>query len=111
MGLFTVIGTWTLPTLQTWCSAWPDLPAAVKEIHRVLKPGGRYFATTFLSSYFGALRSLPGASDNEISAQAFQYFGSVDVLRKLLIEDGGFAPEKVFIEVLGDACIVIRAEK
>ena len=90
---------------------WPDLPSAVKEVHRVLKPGGRYFATTFLSTYFGTLRNLPGGSDNMPSRQAFQYFGSVDVLRKLLVEEGGFAPEKVFIEVLGNACVVIRAEK
>jgi ubiquinone/menaquinone biosynthesis C-methylase UbiE len=27
---------------------WPDLDAAASEIHRVLKPNGRYFATTFL---------------------------------------------------------------
>ena len=90
---------------------WPDLPAAVKEIHRVLKPGGRYFATTFLSSYFGTLRSMPGASDNMPSRQAFQFFSSVDVLRDLLVKEGGFEAEKVFIEVLGNACVVIRAEK
>merc|ERR1712032_120726 len=28
---------------------WPDLDGALSEIYRVLKPGGRYFATTFLS--------------------------------------------------------------
>jgi SAM-dependent methyltransferase len=88
---------------------WPDLPAAVSEIHRVLKPGGRYFATTFLSTWFANLQGLGGS--NEPSQQAFQYFESVNVLRKLLVEEGGFAPEKVFIEVLGDACAVIRAEK
>jgi len=87
---------------------WPDLPAAASEIYRVLKPnGGRYFATTFLSSYFGALQ-LGDATGP--SSQAFQYFESVDVLRKLM-EGGGFEPDKIQIEVLGAACVVIRCEK
>ena len=88
---------------------WPDLPMAASEIHRVLKPGGRYFATTFLSSYFGTLQRAEGSA-NAPSQQAFQYFSSVNELRKLMI-DGGFAPEKVHVEVLGNACVVIRCEK
>jgi len=89
---------------------WPDLPAAVSEIHRVLKPGGRYFATTFLSSYFGTLQAAEGGETGP-SRQAFQYFESVDQLRSLLEEHGGFDRDKIVIEVLGTACVVIRAEK
>lgn len=87
---------------------WPDLEAAMKEIYRVLKPGGRYFATTFLAQYFSTLQGVDGASSP--SQQAFQYFSSVEQLRKL-VEAGGFESEKVQIEVLGAACVVIRAEK
>ena len=87
---------------------WPDLPAAVSEIHRVLRPGGRYFATTFLSSYFSNLRSMQG--DSGPSRQAFQYFTSTNELYSLM-ELGGFSREEISIEVLGSACVVIRAEK
>jgi SAM-dependent methyltransferase len=88
---------------------WPDLDAAVSEIYRVLKPGGRYFATTFLSSYFGTLQRAEGGASGP-SKQAFQYFGSVEELRTLLV-CGGFKKESVTIEVLGNACVVIRCEK
>jgi ubiquinone/menaquinone biosynthesis C-methylase UbiE len=88
---------------------WPDLDAGLSEIYRVLKPGGRYFATTFLAQYFTALQNLDGGNSNP-SQMAFQYFTSTDKLRDLLLRNG-FAPEKVNIEVLGSACVVIRCEK
>jgi ubiquinone/menaquinone biosynthesis C-methylase UbiE len=89
---------------------WPDLDAAASEIYRVLKPGGRYFATTFLSTYFATISSIDGQANTPPSQQAFQYFESVDKLRELLVR-GGFVRENIVIEVLGAACVVIRAEK
>lgn len=89
---------------------WNDLNAAASEIYRVLKPGGRYFATTFLSTYFSNVAALDTQSGMSASQQAFQYFDSVDTLKNLLVE-GGFEESKVSIEVLGTACVVIRAEK
>jgi len=88
---------------------WPELPRAASEIYRVLKPGGRYFATTFLSSYFGNLQAADGGASGP-STQAFQYFGSTEELRKLM-EEGGFQPENISIEVLEPAAVVIRCEK
>lgn len=88
---------------------WPDLPTAASEIYRVLKPGGRYFATTFLSSWFGVLQNAEGGAAGP-SKQAFQYFASVEQLRDLMAS-GGFEQDKISIEVLGAACVVIRCEK
>lgn len=86
---------------------WPDLDSALSEIHRVLKPGGRFFATTFLAPYFRGVQSVSG---QDVQQKAFQYFETVDILRDIVVS-GGFKEEDVDIEVLGTACVVIRAEK
>jgi SAM-dependent methyltransferase len=85
---------------------WPDIDQAIREIHRVLRPnGGRYFATTFLSTYFGRRNSHILQQQ-----QVFQYFESVEQLHDLLVRNG-FEKQKVHIDVLGSACVVIRCEK
>eukprot|EP00980_Cylindrotheca_fusiformis_P014177 scaffold3720_cov141-Cylindrotheca_fusiformis.AAC.16 len=89
---------------------WPDLDSAFQEIYRVLTPGGRYFGTTFLSTYFSTLSSMDGQANVIPSQRAFQYFESADTL-KTLLENGGFESDKIQIEILGRACAVIRAEK
>lgn len=93
---------------------WPEIEDSLREIHRVLVPGGRYFATTFLGSYFstvaGAEKASNGGVDLEQSMQAFQYFPSVEHLRGLLL-DAGFEEDKVSVEVVGPSCVIIRCEK
>ena len=93
---------------------WPEIELSLKEIYRVLVPGGRYFATTFLSNYFagvaGAEKTANGGTDVPVNVQAFQYFPSEKYLRDLLI-DAGFEEPNVNIEVLGRACVVMRCEK
>ena len=73
---------------------WPDLESAMTEIHRVLKPGGRFFASTFLAPYFRTVQAAGG--DGNIEQQAFQYFETVDVLREI-VKKGGFKEEDIEI--------------
>jgi len=84
---------------------WPDVQQGLNEIYRVIKPdGGRFFATTFLSKYFENVQS-------ELAQyQAFQKFQNVDELRSKLI-DAGFVDENIAIEIIGEACVVIRCQK
>ena len=85
---------------------WPDLDSGLSEIHRVLKNGGRFFATAFLSRYFKMARNR----GNGLQGQAFQYFESVDQVKELLIK-AGFDQDHVQVDLIGEACIVIKAEK
>jgi SAM-dependent methyltransferase len=93
---------------------WPEIEQSLKEIYRVLTPGGRYFATTFLGNYFQNVSGLENAANGGIqveqSMQAFQYFPSIEHLRKLLL-DAGFEDAKVDVELVGRSCVIIRCEK
>lgn len=111
------MGTGTVDAFHAGAAmhCWPEIEKSLEEIHRVLVPGGgRYFATTFLGNYFEnvarAERATNGGSDPEMSAQAFQYFPSVEYLRDLLL-GAGFEEDKVDIEVVGSSCVIIRCEK
>ncbi|KAL7542161.1 hypothetical protein ACHAXR_011583 [Thalassiosira sp. AJA248-18] len=93
---------------------WPEIEKSLAEIHRVLVPGGRYFATTFLGNYFenvaAAERASNGGADVAPSVQAFQYFPTKEYLTDLLV-DAGFEVEKVNVEVVGSGCVIMRCEK
>lgn len=77
---------------------WPDVPTGLLEIHRILRPGGKYFASTFLSKYFKAISSEGAYND----------FESKEMMESLL-RNAGFST--VFVEILGAGCVIIRCEK
>ena len=88
---------------------WPDLDAACSEIYRVLQPGGRYFATTVLASWTNPLPSSLVAWARQFF-KAFQNFESTEQLKSIMVS-GGFDPDKVKVEVVGRACVILRCEK
>lgn len=49
----------------------PDLPQALSEIHRVLKPGGRLFAATNGKAHMVELGELAGGFDPELNVKSF----------------------------------------
>ncbi|CAN0169253.1 unnamed protein product [Scytosiphon promiscuus] len=77
---------------------WSKLEDSLAEVHRVLKPGRGFFATTFLTS-----ASLSRAQEGD----GFKFF-EVDELDRLM-RDAGFEDVKVVKE--GRGCAIVRATK
>uniref|UniRef100_A0A7S1Y1Y9 Methyltransferase type 11 domain-containing protein n=1 Tax=Grammatophora oceanica TaxID=210454 RepID=A0A7S1Y1Y9_9STRA len=89
---------------------WPELKAAATEIYRVLKPGGRYFATTFLAPYFSMSQQAADITNQQPLDRAYNFFQSAEEMSNLM-QAGGFEEDKIQVEVLGPSCLVIRCEK
>ncbi|CAM9144117.1 unnamed protein product [Ectocarpus fasciculatus] len=77
---------------------WSKLEDSLSEVHRVLKPGRGFFATTFLSS------ATVGGSQR---GDGFKFFELAELER--LMRNAGF--EDVKVEKEGRACAIIRATK
>jgi ubiquinone/menaquinone biosynthesis C-methylase UbiE len=84
----------------------PDKPAAISELHRVLRDRGRLALSVWREiRHFPYMLALTGALADHVSAEASQRmsapcsFGSADALRALMRE-GGFKHVQVRIDVL-----------
>jgi len=83
--------------------SWPRLEVGLQEIARVLKPGGRFFATTFIQGAYG--RVTPRQSGG---GGSFRFFEDEEELRQLLIA-AGFPADGVEVRREGRGCAIIRA--
>jgi ubiquinone/menaquinone biosynthesis C-methylase UbiE len=79
---------------------WPDVSKGLSEIHRVLRRGGKFFASTFLMSRFPIAQKR--------FHTLFHDFESNEKVEQLL-QYAGFT--KVSVEILGMGCVIIRCEK
>jgi len=84
---------------------WPRLEQSLEEVKRVLRPGGRFFATTF---YEGA---LPGqqAQMQQPGSGSMRFFKDESELTELLVR-AGFDASLVDVRREGRACAIVRAE-
>ena len=83
----------------------------------MLKPGGRFYATTFFAGALGAGSGgggpLGGGGGNPAAAgmvRGMRFFDDAAELEALLAQ-AGFAPEGVQVRREGVGCAVIRCEK
>lgn len=84
---------------------WPRLEESLGEVARALKPGGRFFATTFFEG------AMPGqaAQMRQPASGQMRLFKDEGELERLLVE-AGFDQGTLSIRREGRACAVIRAE-
>ena len=81
---------------------WPLLEEGLREIHRSLSDGGKFFAATFKKGAYGVPRQV-----NDNGGASFRFF-DVDELDGLL-RDAGFS--QVSVELVGQGCLIARCIK
>jgi len=82
---------------------WPKLEKGLAEIRNSLKPGGRFFATTFLQGAYGIVEP------QQTGCGSFRFFESEAELKQLLV-DAGFPRMGVTVRKEGRGCAIIKAE-
>jgi SAM-dependent methyltransferase len=83
---------------------WPRLETSLAEVSRVLRPGGRFFATTFFEG------AVPGrqAQMQQPGTGSMRFFKDESELTELLLQ-AGFDEESLEVRREGRACAIVRA--
>lgn len=84
---------------------WPQLERSLIEVQRALRPGGRFFATTFFEDALSKRRPQLAS----MGSGAMRFFRDEAELSALL-KGAGFKASNVDVRREGRACAIIRAE-
>lgn len=83
---------------------WPRLPEALSEVYRVLKPGGKFYASTFFNSLPNVISQRRGGS----GAGGFYLFEDREEVESF-VRGAGF--EEYDVRKEGQGCAIVRAQK
>jgi ubiquinone/menaquinone biosynthesis C-methylase UbiE len=81
---------------------WPRLETAIQEVHRVLKPGGVFYASTFFTSAYGMPDRMPRAPQGS----GFFFFLDEPEI-KAFVEENGFSPVEPSAEGAGSGDVTM----
>ena len=95
---------------------WPRLSAVLEEIHRVLKPGGKFYASTFLAQNLQGIAATSQWSNTAGSNTGFYIFKDEAELEGLLVDAGFFngtdaSTGTVDVRREGRGCAIIKCVK
>ena len=91
---------------------WPRLPEALSEVHRVLKPGGKFFASTFFRTIQGTPMAIKRATRGTASNGGMYMFDDEEEINSLL-SDAGFAGAtgEALVRREGRGCAIVKCTK
>lgn len=89
---------------------WPRLDMALAEVHRVLKPGGKFYASTFFRT-FGRPNAAINAMTSRPASQSGMYMfeGESEIVE--LLTEAGFKGGSDMVRREGRGCAIVKAGK